>query len=282
MKRRPTKEHLVELFTRKNGYRPNLNPPQTLNEKLLYRKMYRAGSQTPLIIGLTDKIRARLYVEQYIEEEGTQRFPQIKLIPYYIASRDDPPKLYPVVLKPNNKSGQTKIIRRRKDWKPAFDRLMRLREVDYGWDKGEWNYAEVEMEMFREKFIPDFQEFHLYSFSGKVGMVLVVDKYEQLPDHPTSRGPNGMSLFNSLGIRFDAHIEGRPVTHKTIPCQIHIWEKMVHAAKCLSKPLSFVRIDFLVTPDNEIYFSEFTFFPASGNYQWRPREFDTYLGGLWK
>lgn len=278
MRIQPTKRELIELFIRKTGYQPNVDNPVTFNEKLLHRKVYGAGAEKSLIVMLTDKLKARLYVEQYLDE----RPHPILLIPCAPAMRDRRPRKYPVVLKPNNKSGQTKIVRNARDWRPTYDRIMRLKAHDYGWQKGEWNYAEVEFEIFVEMFIPQFTEFHLYCFSGEVGMVLVVDPYEHLPDRPTSRGPNGMSLFRPNGALFMAGIEDRPVTHSSFPVPRYIVDRMVGIAEEMTRQLSFVRVDFLVTPEHKIYFSEFTFFPASGHYRWHPREFDAYLGGFWK
>lgn len=269
---RPSRASLVEKFIAKNGYSPSPENPVTFNEKILRRKIY---GQDPLMIGLTDKLKARLYVENIC--------PDLKLIPCRVVREDDPPPTkYPVVLKPNNKSGQTKVVHSKREYRKAFENLLRLKDKHYGWDKGEWTYAGVSFEIMVEKVIPHFTEFHLYCFSGKVGMVLVVDQYQNLPSRPTSRGPDGMSLFKPNGTLFDAYIEGRKITHSLRPVSVQTWNRLIDAGTILSKPFDFVRIDLMVTPDRDIYFTEFTFFPASGNYPWRPRTFDTYLGGLWK
>lgn len=43
-----------------------------------------------------------------------------------------------------------------------------------------------------------------------------------------------------------------------------MWDEMMSSAAKLSEPFEFVRIDFYLTTNNEIYFSEYTFTPSNG------------------
>ena len=56
--------------------------------------------------------------------------------------------------------------------------------------------------------------------------------------------------------------------------------RMFDAAKILSNPFEFVRIDFYLGADNKIYFSEFTFTPHAG-LQVYSNEMELKLGKLW-
>jgi len=58
-------------------------------------------------------------------------------------------------------------------------------------------------------------------------------------------------------------------------------EKMYDLACKLSKKFEFVRIDLYLGKNNKIYFSEFTFSPASGQQRF-PMEVEKSLGKLWK
>lgn len=58
-------------------------------------------------------------------------------------------------------------------------------------------------------------------------------------------------------------------------------QKMYDLASKLSKPFEFVRIDFYVGKNNEIYFSEYTFSCAAGQQRY-PIDVETKLGKLWK
>ena len=52
---------------------------------------------------------------------------------------------------------------------------------------------------------------------------------------------------------------------------------MIQLAECLSKGISFVRVD-LYSIDNKIYFSEFTFSPCGGMMRFDPEQWDGILG----
>ena len=55
---------------------------------------------------------------------------------------------------------------------------------------------------------------------------------------------------------------------------------MLENAKILSNRFEFVRIDYYIDKNHDIYFSEFTFTPAGGNITFDPKiEFE--LGKTW-
>jgi hypothetical protein len=58
-------------------------------------------------------------------------------------------------------------------------------------------------------------------------------------------------------------------------------DRMIELSKILSRPFEFVRIDFYIDKQSNIYFSEFTFTPAAG-YQLYPLEIEERLGLLWQ
>jgi hypothetical protein len=58
-------------------------------------------------------------------------------------------------------------------------------------------------------------------------------------------------------------------------------EEMLRLAALLSQPFEFVRIDFYLSKDNSIYFSEFTFTPGGGS-QYFSDEKELELGKLWQ
>ena len=60
----------------------------------------------------------------------------------------------------------------------------------------------------------------------------------------------------------------------------NIFLRMKNNAEILAKPFEFVRIDFYLDKDDNIYFSEFTFTPLAGK-QYFTNEIETKLGKLW-
>ena len=57
-------------------------------------------------------------------------------------------------------------------------------------------------------------------------------------------------------------------------------KKMYQLASMLSKQFEFVRIDFYIGKNNEIYFSEYTFFPFGCNMNFS-EEAEKILGNKW-
>lgn len=58
-------------------------------------------------------------------------------------------------------------------------------------------------------------------------------------------------------------------------------DRMIELSKLLSMPFEFVRIDFYISADSDIYFSEFTFTPSAG-YQLYSDQIEEKFGALWK
>jgi hypothetical protein len=68
-------------------------------------------------------------------------------------------------------------------------------------------------------------------------------------------------------------------TNAVIPDKVNL-KKMYHLASILAKPFEFVRMDFYIAKNNDIYFSEYTFFPASGKLNFS-NEIEQVLGKKW-
>ena len=261
----PSEQSLIEMFERRCGYRPDTANPTTFNEKILHRKLH---DRRQVLVDMTDKITARKIAQATC--------PAVDIIPYVISNDHYQPPLYPIVVKPTNKSGQTFVVHSRAEYQKAYHRLMGLKDKHYGLEKGEWPYSQVPFKIIVEPVITDFTELHFYCFNGQAVMFIVVENYRSLPNRPTSRGPGAFTLFDRFGQKINAGIEGRP----TAPIPDLPLKKLVDMADRLSNGMDFVRVDLMHT-HNRTYFAEYTFFPASGCYKWRPREFDTMLGGLW-
>jgi hypothetical protein len=86
--------------------------------------------------------------------------------------------------------------------------------------------------------------------------------------------------FDYFDIDFN-HLEfvrGRP-NASTLPERPRDFGKMLSLAAILSKGIPFIRIDFYSVND-QIYFGEYTFFPAGGGASFVPEQWD-YILGSW-
>ena len=257
---------LTDLFKQRCGYDPDFDNPQTFNEKVFFRKFH---DRRNILVDMTGKITARSIALATCSQVGIIPFITPRLMKWGNFS-------LPLVMKPTNKSGQTRIIKTKQEYEDTYARLMQIKDSHYGIEKGEWAYSQVPFQILLEPVIQGFIECHFYCFSGQCAMFICVEPYQSLPGRPTSRGPGSFTLFDSQGLQIPASIEGRPT--KPLPA-IPVPE-LVAMAERLSCGLDFVRVDLLYTPE-KTWFSEYTFYPSSGCYNWRPHSFDRWLGDRW-
>jgi hypothetical protein len=136
---------------------------------------------------------------------------------------------------------------------------------------GEKQYAHIPPRFFIEEIIDD-------AYTGKSGLarVFMVRCIHGKPVSVGVRQGNGNTIQNTYTPAFVQ--VGRLHFALEKPTQ---WEAMMEYASILSKPFEFVRVDFYIGRDGEIYFSEFTFTPAGGNRVF-PMTMEHALGRLWK
>jgi hypothetical protein len=117
---------------------------------------------------------------------------------------------------------------------------------------GEKQYAYIPSRFFIEEIIDD-------AYTGKSGQarVFMVRCIHRKPVSVGVRQGNGSTVQNTYTPTFVQ--VGRLNFALEKPPQ---WDAMMEYASVLSKPFEFVRVDFYIGRDDEIYFSEFTFTPA--------------------
>ncbi len=133
----------------------------------------------------------------------------------------------------------------------------------------EKHYAHVPPRFFIEEIIDD-------AYTGKSGQARVF-MIRCIRGTPISVGVtkgNGSTVQN---IYTPAFVQERSEFAMEKPAQ---WEAMMAYASELSSPFEFVRIDFYIGCDSEVYFSEFTFTPAGGKRVFS-MELEHELGRLW-
>lgn len=135
---------------------------------------------------------------------------------------------------------------------------------------GEKHYAHVPPRFFIEEIIDD-------AYTGKSGQARVF-MIRCVHGKPISVGVtkgNGDTVQNTYTTAFVQ--VGRSEFAMKKPAQ---WEAMLAYASELSSPFEFVRVDFYIGCDGDVYFSEFTFTPAGGKRVFS-MEMEHELGRLW-
>ncbi len=250
----------------------SLNKPRTMNAKLQWLKL---NDHNPLHVKLVDKYRVRKYVEKKI--------PELKLIPllgkwdrFEEIDFDKLPDKF--VLKCNHDSGSIKIVHDKSainytEFKTFFDDRLKNNPYAYG---REWPYKHVKPCIIAEKLMTESDgklpvDYKFFCFNGKVDSVMIC----------TDRGTTAKRFYF-----FDKKWNLRKYNRsaQNLPDDFELEkpegiEELFDLASKLSVGEAFVRIDFYLI-DNEPYFGEFTFYPASGFDNNIVPWADEYLGSL--
>ncbi len=238
------------------GYDMDLINPRSMSEKILHNKIF----ARPDIVEYADKAKAYELVPEEI------RVPILQVV-------DDEKDLLldiPVIIKPAHSSGRN-LIYGTGETKGAIKRKARhaLNE-SYGADKMEWHYSKIKKQLVVQPLLDlaSPSDYKLHMIHGKVAYIQTFEKIG---------GKNYSSLYTPKWERMN--VRNKNLVHGEVdkPKPLRYMSDM---AERLSKGFDYVRIDFMLTKDDEVYFSEFTFFPHSGFMQFIPIAFDFKMGEL--
>ena len=254
-----------------HGELPNIIWPTTFSEKILCRNLY---DRRPLLTQIADKAAVRSYVESRL---GTSILPQL----YHLTARPEsiPFDALPdrFVVKPTHGSGWCQLVTD----KSALDRAALIATCwdwlnrSYYEETGEIVYKHIEPRILVEQFIDDGSgapacDYKLFVFGGRVEFIYVVT--DRFTHH---RRRLYTPAWEKLDVRYECDdVEGDAPRPPHLP-------DMIAAAETLGRDWDFIRTDFYDTPA-QLYFGELTMTPGGGRYRFHPREYDRYLGTLWK
>lgn len=264
-------EELKIWFESETGKELNLSHPQKFNEKIQWLKLYDA---TPLKTRLADKYLVREWVKEKIGSKYLipllgvwDSFDEIEF--------DQLPTQY--VLKGVHGSGMNLIVRKGQpiNMKSAKKKCDFWMKSYYGIGPiQEWHYRDIPHRIIAEQYMEnmdgDLYDYKFYCFNG-------IPKFCQVIK---GRNTDSQMAFYNLdwseaGFTHKHFGEMREPVDK--PKQL---EKAIELAAVLAEGFSFVRVDLYLVGDENIYFGEMTFTPASGVRHWVPEEADEMLGKM--
>jgi hypothetical protein len=245
----------------------NLEKPSTLNEKIQWLKTYKNYSAYKKY---SDKVSAQKLIGDLIGIEYL-----INQIGVYNSVDEIQYEALPLkfVLKTNHGSGWNIICNNRDeiDIRKTNYQLSKWLNYDYYKIMHEPNYKNITPKIICEEYVEEENAAHtldykFYCFNGKVEFIITnVDRYTNHSQFITD------SNWNSLPFSW-----GYKKFHGSLtkPSQL---DEMISISNELSKIHKFIRVD-LYSMNNNIYFSELTFFPMSGFCRILPIQWDRILG----
>ncbi len=261
------------------GYSPNLDNPQTLNEKINWLKL---NDRKELLTLCADKYRVREYVLEKIGKEY--------LVPLYFQT-EDPSQIIPenipetpCIIKANHDSSggifvydKTKI-----NWKEVQKEFTKRLTQNYYQESREWQYKNIQPSIIVEKLLLDIEgvvpmDYKVHCFNSKVIMIQV-DKGRGTKYH----------------FRFWYDTDWKPQPYRWSPPIVNdkdndpltnglqrpdTLEEMIELSVILAEPFDYVRVDWYDV-DGKLYFGELTFHHDGGFVPILPKIWDKKLGTL--
>ncbi len=263
-------QYLQKKFRITMGYELDLDSPVTLNEKLQWLKLYDRKTAYTVMV---DKYLVRQYIAQKIGEEYLIPLLGVWDSPDQIDFDSLPDQF---VLKCNHNSGLGMCIcsdRSEIDIRKVRNGLARGLRQDY-WRTGrEWPYKNVPRKIIAEQFLKSdaggLTDYKIHCFNGVPKFILVCrDRFAQ----------SGLTedFYTVEWERMQVKRPGIPNAATPVPRPEGL-EQMLRLAGKLSENIPFIRIDFYFAA-GKIYFSELTFYPASGFEPYDPPEWDKTFG----
>ena len=270
----PDKSYLN--FRYKKVFNKNIDweNPKTYNEKLQWLKI---NDRNPLYTTLVDKYAVKDYVaniigkEHVIETYGVwDKFDDIDF--------NSLPNQF--VLKCTHDSGGLVIVKDKTklNKKTAKAKIEKSLKTNFYLAGREWPYKNVPRKIIAEKFMTNgdkgLVDYKFFCFDDEVKFLFLS---QGLESHDTAE----MAFVDLNGnILNFSRSDFKQMQEVELP---NNWEEVKKTAEKLCKHLGvpFVRVD-VYSIENEVYFSEITFYPCSGFLPFEPKSADLELGNMIK
>lgn len=248
----------------------NINTPIKFSEKLQWLKLYDHKEYYSLLV---DKIEAKKWVAKRLGKAYTIETLKVWDKAKDISFDELPDKF---VLKCSHNSGGVivctdKTVLNKGSLIKEYKRLLK---ENYYYAGREWPYKNVKPRILAERFItenPDtpLTDYKFYCFNGEPRFLYISQTDPEHKDTPITYLDTNWALtpFQRKNHRL---LEPFPPKPDNL-------EEMLGICRTLSYDIPFVRVD-LYNIEGKIYFSEMTFFPASGYNTFEPEEWDRKIG----
>lgn len=246
----------------------NLVSPNTFNEKLNWKKI---NDRKKNYTTMADKFEVKKYVSDRVGEQY--------LIPVYgiwntFDEIDFAALPNEFVLKTTHDSGGVVICTNKAEFDLNQARKIinqHLKRNYFKWRR-EWPYKDIQPRIIAEKFVKDdnFENLPVYKFFCFHGVPKIVQSIQN--DKQSNETIDYFDMeWNLLDLKQNFPNSKEPLEK---PRKL---EEMVELAATLSKDMDFIRVDLYII-NEEIKFSEFTFYSDAGINAFTPESWDDTLG----
>lgn len=254
------------------GYWPNLKKPRTLNEKIVYQKLF---TKKALFTIVADKYKVRDYVANKVGESILNEI--------YFVGNDAKKVNFDIlpnkfVIKANHGSGWNFIVKDKSsiNQQNIIDKCNSWLKQKYSINSNgyETHYDNIQPLVLFEKYlygiseIP-FLDYKFFCFRGIVKFIAVDTEKEKTPNRNIYD-----TNWNNIEFSWPDFPKKKSISK---PSQL---AEMVKIAEVLSKEFEFCRIDLYLSTDG-IKFGEITLTPGSGWDKISPQAWDRRLGDFW-
>ena len=258
-------------FSRKHGYRLNLNFPRTFNEKVVVKKI---RDRNPLLPITADKY----YVKSFLSTEFGAKWAShhlIETIDYGTnvkSFRNELPEEY--IIKGTHLSG-TNLIKTKEDFfceTKVNNHIRKILKTQIYTYSNSWLYSKITPGYIIEPLIRDEKneipkDYKFFCMHGKTVMIqLDSGRFKEMT----------RSLFDASGQLINARTR---FPHGPKSLSISNFEDVKKFVESLAFNLDFVRVDIYLINDKPI-FGELTHYPGGGHSP-ISYEIDLFLGNLW-
>lgn len=263
---------LCERFQEAFGRQPQLNPPVSFNEHILYRILF---DRDPRLKIICDKLAVRDYIRTQVGPEFLVPLLGVWKKPSEIDWDGLPDRF---AFKPNHLSGPVIIIHNSADKQPEYlmDKATEWLDCDYYDISMEWGYRGIPRRLLAEPLLlgPDggrATEVQVFTFAGKAKLIRVLTG-EKLTDSRRDQ------WFDVTGNRLPFRSQIIPGEYVLTRSDVQI---LLLVAEKVSRTFSHLRVDFYLT-DKGPLIGELTAYNQAGRQIFEPAEWDDKLGKLWE
>jgi len=265
------KRFLEEWFKDSVGYFPNIDDPETFNEKIQWYKLY---YKDPLIAEYIDKISFKDHIREVLGSGLV-----VPTLGVYSSADevifDELPNQF--VIKANfGSSGKEVIIVTDKSKLDVESTRRTISSWEKPWWRSAWGgyefiHPKILIEAYIEQEDGQVYDYKFWCFNGDPKYIAV--STDRFRDHR-------LDIYNLDWEKQALSFIGYPNSNASIDRPKHL-SQMIEMSRRMSGQFPFVRVDFYEVGDR-IYIGELTFYPGGGFFLFNPKEWDHKLGQMLK